>query len=87
MAASCSPYSLQCLVGQIPPFYDVLGDFFLSPVVGRRCFGLFVACTFDVFLTGYNATVADGSIAHFGLGMACSRFCREQDKLSVVVYD
>ena len=63
------------------------GALFSSPVVGRRCVGLGVACTFDVLLTGYGATLVDGAVAHVGVVMIHLRGCSEQGGPSVVVND
>ena len=54
-------------------------------MVGSLCVGLVVTCTFNVFLTGYNATVLDRSVAHVGVGMSNSRGCSDQYIPSVIV--
>ena len=59
---------------------------FSSPVVGRQCISLGAACTFNVLLTGYNATVVDGDVSRVGVGMIFLRVYSEQEIPSVVVY-
>ena len=54
---------------------------------GRRCVCLGVSYTFDVLLTGFDATVAGGDVSRIGVGMIRSRGCRKKDGLSVVVYN
>ena len=52
---------------------------FSSPVVRRRCVGLGVACTFYVFLIGYDVTVVDYYLSHGGVDMSRLICCSEQD--------
>ena len=58
---------------------------FSSPVVSICYVGLGAACTFDVLLTGYNATVLGRDLAPVGVGMIRSRGLCDQDGPYIVV--
>ena len=54
-------------------------------MVGIRCVGLVLSCTFDLFMKGYDYTIVDGAVSHVGIGMIHSRGCSNQDSPYVVV--
>ena len=82
MAASCSSVFIAMLGGSYTNFLYGATDLLSSPVAGCRCVGLGVAYTVDVLLTGFDATVSGGAVAHFGEVMSRLRGCSNQDGLS-----
>ena len=52
----------------------------------RRYVSLGVACTFDVLLAGFYATITGRVVAHVRAGISHTRGCSDQDVPYVVIY-